>query len=288
MEGGIQFGQEELEAQAIEQIETQEQAKTEEEGSKETTEEPSQLDLLQSKFDSLMDTNQKLTNMVDGFQQKPSPITEAESAYVVPAHADNLEDMSREQLVDYQTSRMIDQINAEVVKPLMGQINSLQKGIQKESANSEIEKMTAKHPDFTHWGNEIADILQSTQGITMSQARNIARGDNPTKAAELDKKFTKPDAANPPREVDKVAQKTPDVSLRPNSGATPVARKGSTFAEASGSAWEKHGSDISAALRQANLDDQELIFNGNSNRTVRQLVHDHLAVDAGKGRRQYL
>ena len=257
MEGGVQFGQEELEAQAFEQIETQEEASSEDEsgGENPTPEAPSQLETLQQQFDSLLEQNQKLTDMVQGGQQQVTPATEAESAYVVPAHSENLEDMSREEFANYQTSRMIDQINAQVVNPLMGQINSLQQGIQKESANSTIEKMTAKYADFTHWGNEVADKLESTPGLDMKEAYTLVRAANPSKAAELDKKFAKPDAAKPPQEQAKATPKTPDVSLRPNSGNTPAARTGNSFKEASSNAWNQHGVDLTAALRQANMDE---------------------------------
>lgn len=214
---------------------------------------PDPLTELQEKFDTLTQQNQQLTSVLDRFKQPSTPEPVVEEGYKPEPVPEDLEDMSREAAMNWNNGRLIAQMNAEVVKPLIAQINSLQGNIQKESASSSIEKMQTKHPDFNHWGNEIADKIESSPGMEMEDAYQLSRIANPTKAVEMDKKFSKPSAATPLAE-EKPTLKAPEVSFRPNSGDTPIDRSGKSFAEASDKAWNQHGADITEALRAANMD----------------------------------
>lgn len=81
--------------------------------------------------------------------------------------------------------------------PLVEQIQSQGQNILRDHYVREAEKFAAKTKDFAEWSDEMQEIAKDNPNLPISRIYAIARSENPTKAAEMSKKYA--DSEEQPR-----------------------------------------------------------------------------------------
>lgn len=79
----------------------------------------------------------------------------------------------------------------EAVKPIATELTGLRNGVTREQATRLVQAVAAKHDDFWEWKDEMSKITSEEGIMNPSRLYQLARGDNPKKAAEMDTKYKK-------------------------------------------------------------------------------------------------
>lgn len=128
-----------------------------------------------------------------GGQAPPTP----EEPPVDPAH---LETLSRKEFSDHIVTQVLKAVNKNVVEPLRGELNAITATTTRGQIQAAVEKSAAAHPDFGDWRQEMIALAGDYRGLPPERLYALARADNPSKARELDEKYTpKPRAQEPIR-----------------------------------------------------------------------------------------
>lgn len=165
------------------------------------------------------------------FQAPPAaPVVEEEDGSDLLTSQD-LEILPRRQFADRLMEAF--QSNLEkALKPLEEGINRTAQTALVDKMASEAEKFAAKTPDFVEWGDEMMALAKAHPDLAISRIYAIAKTENPAKAAEMAKKYAKPD------EKPGQPRKAP-LSLSPASHSGEVKNQRMNAEDAARSAWEE-------------------------------------------------
>lgn len=148
---------------------------------------------LQRKVDSMAT---QIQTMNEGFTNALSMIAERLATPAPPANdtPTDLEAMSREEFLGHIQSTLVDRLKKELISPVEDQVTGLSRRFDSRIASDELTSLKASAKDFIEWKDEVVGILTDSPNMRIQDAYILARGRNPSKAAQLDQKY------NPPRQ----------------------------------------------------------------------------------------
>lgn len=104
------------------------------------------------------------------------------------ASSEDIERLSRTEFAN----KIIERV-AKAVDKQMKQVSEEVDGVRKDAGSTaleaEIEKLEGKHKDFWDWQPEIKALAKENPGTSIKRLYTMAKGENPNKLAELDKKY---------------------------------------------------------------------------------------------------
>jgi len=86
----------------------------------------------------------------------------------------------------------------EAMKPLEERVGKIDERVEGDMANREVNAAAGQRPDFYEWRQEIAELVKTTPGLSVTRAYTIARAENPEKVKKMDEKYTKKSAPAAP------------------------------------------------------------------------------------------
>jgi hypothetical protein len=158
------------------------------------------LEALQATNKDLNTSIRELIELAKSNQNRPAPTAAApvEEPEEEPEDDDgDLETLSRAQFANVIGKRFLKAVEA-VVKPLSEQIGAIDARTTAQQIGASVQELQSKHKDFWEWRDEMLSLANEHRGMPPAKLYVLARGLNPEKAAELDKKH------NPPVESKKI------------------------------------------------------------------------------------
>ena len=164
---------------------------------------------------------------------------------------DALERMSRVDLLKHIKESNNAAVQQAIEKVISPRLEQLQKNIGETGIAQMISNMTIQHKDFNDWMPEITQLANKVRGLDPEGLYTLARAQNPTKATELDKKYTGVGTGKPGEEGG-------FGGLKPGGTPQKVEKTDLTEADAATTAWTEvighlSGEDQSKLLRTEEL-----------------------------------
>ena len=142
--------------------------------------------------EQLSASNEKYDNIAESMQYQ-EPIDNS----IPDASEEELESMTNFQLVGHLENRLGQAIQNAVgaaMEPVSNDLAATQQFMQNNNVNSEINSMAQRYPDFQPLANEIDNVIeeraQNGYNISMEDAYQIARANNPDTVAQVQKDNT--------------------------------------------------------------------------------------------------
>ena len=146
-----------------------------------------------------------------------------------------LETLPRAQFMDVMLRKFKANLEASL-QPINERINNVGNTVETRSLMEEGQKVKAEKADFMEWKDEMTALAKEHPTLGIRRLYNLARADNPEKAAEMDKKYKKKDdGENPPPK-----SKPRPFSMSPGGGAgtTETRNQRMNPKDAAQAAWE--------------------------------------------------
>lgn len=121
---------------------------------------------------------------------------------------EDLEGMSRADLVAYiagTMQRSFDERLRDALQPIVNALGQQQNTVATDQVTRQIDALKngdGRYPaakDFDDWKGDMAELSKVHTTLNIRQLYNLARAENPTKAADLDKKYAPPPEPTKPR-----------------------------------------------------------------------------------------
>jgi uncharacterized coiled-coil protein SlyX len=103
--------------------------------------------------------------------------------------ADDLETMSRKDLVNFMAKTIIGAVKKEIAVPLTSRVDALGNQLSESISTATVNEFKKEHPDLLEWKNEIGVALKAGRTNNISDAYSLVRRDDPDKATKLDTKY---------------------------------------------------------------------------------------------------
>lgn len=102
--------------------------------------------------------------------------------------SEDIERLSRTEFANKIIDRVVKAVDKQM-KTVAEQVDGVRKDAGNTALELEIEKMEDKHKDFWEWQPEIKALAKENPGTSIKRLYTMARGENPEKLADLDKKY---------------------------------------------------------------------------------------------------
>lgn len=115
---------------------------------------------------------------------------------------EDLEGMSRADLVAFITGSMtsaFDERLRDALQPIINAITTQQSTVATDQVTRQIETLRSSVKDFDDWKGSMAELAKVHTTLNIRQLYNLARAENPSRAAELDKKHAPPPKPSTPK-----------------------------------------------------------------------------------------
>jgi len=165
-----------------------------------------------SEIDSLKDTvtalAQQVKNMADSFgatvqqmsaqqssvlermSERPDPgVAPPPSPEKPMVTTEDLERMSRGDLVQFMLERFNEVVDEKYVKPVRSELEEVRRDTSNFRASSQVERATEKFEDFWDWRSEMKMMAQEHPTLNVEQLYKLARLGNVEKANQMDEKY---------------------------------------------------------------------------------------------------
>ena len=122
-------------------------------------------------------------------QRPAGPVApaEPEEKPVDPAH---LETLSRYDFGQYLVNEVMKAVNKQGLEPLRADLTALRRDTTAQQIGQMVAKGEADHKDWKDWNAEMISLAGQFRGVPPERLYQMARADNPTKAKELDTKYS--------------------------------------------------------------------------------------------------
>ena len=104
----------------------------------------------------------------------------------------DVEQLDRKQFASFILANAKKDLQAEMKKLMDGvdsRVTDLAGRFETKNANEQVTKTAELNADFWEWSSEIKQLLKDNPTLSVSRAYNLAKAENPTRLAELDKKY---------------------------------------------------------------------------------------------------
>lgn len=128
---------------------------------------------------------------VRGEQQQPATPA-AEEPEDEEEDPTDLEVLSRKDFGSLIVRQVLKAVNKQVVEPINNQIREMTAATTRNQIQGSVKELAEKHKDFWDWKDEMLALANENRGLAPQRLYQLARADNATKAAELDKKYAPP------------------------------------------------------------------------------------------------
>lgn len=108
-----------------------------------------------------------------------------------PAPVD-LDGMTRQEFAAHMTQSLMTAFQAmmnESLTPVVNHVNSLSQSVTLKSVNEEYAGLKTKHKDIVDWKDDMITLAKEHPTLNITDLYGLVRTRNPTKAADLDKKY---------------------------------------------------------------------------------------------------
>lgn len=118
---------------------------------------------------------------------QPAPTEPEEDEPEIPDQ--DLDLMSRADFGKHIVAQMLKAVNKQVVEPLNQQLAAVTAATTRRDIVSAVAELRSKHKDFNDWTGDMIELAKQNPGLPPHRLYQLARADNPTRAAELDAKY---------------------------------------------------------------------------------------------------
>ncbi len=148
----------------------------------------------QSLEQSIGSQTEALIREVRGLKPEPPP----------PAQepAPDFDTMTQSDLAAYITGRVtkaVETMLSERISPVVERVNGIQQSIGAREVTQQIDTLKSTKRDFNDWKPQMLELAKTHQTLSVPELYTLAKGMNPERATELDKKYADPPAPKPPR-----------------------------------------------------------------------------------------
>jgi hypothetical protein len=144
-------------------------------------------------LDRLNDTiNEKVAAKLDGLTSVVKTATEVPAEPLAPP---NFEEMTNSELASHMLGTVSDMVENAINKamaPIMDQFGNLQRTVSTNAVGQEMKELTTAHKDFKEWKDEMIGLATQHPSMGLRDVYILARGQNPAKAGELDRRYNPP------------------------------------------------------------------------------------------------
>ena len=113
----------------------------------------------------------------------------------------DLNPMTRDEFAAYIVGTVLKAFESKLdvsLRPIVDHVNTLSSNVSMKTVNEEIGQLKSSKKDFAEWNTQMVDLAKEHPTLTVTDLYHLARTRNPTRAAELDKKFAPPETPRPP------------------------------------------------------------------------------------------
>ena len=140
------------------------------------------------------DMFQQMFSHIEQDRQVPAanPADEQTPAGPQMPSSEDLDMMSTSEALNAMTqviSHTVGQQIATAIQPVTAQIDAVSKEFHTNSAQDQISRARGSFKDFDEWQDEIRAEVENMKVPDLAKAYQLARGDNPEKAARMDTKY---------------------------------------------------------------------------------------------------
>lgn len=131
----------------------------------------------------------EMRELLREFYQQGSSAKDKEDEPRKPEEPQNIEMLDRKEFADY-ILKQARKLFEDEVKPVREKTDNVSQEAQQERLARQAEQLRGLHKDFDDWQDEMKKLYQETGMLDLKRLYNLARSENPDKAAKLDKKYT--------------------------------------------------------------------------------------------------